>query len=78
MIAQLTDSFYEVIISLIDKLPDVPSLELPAETESALMMLFQFVGWLMPYAYYIPLMTFILGLTAFRIIYTIYLKFKKN
>ena len=78
MINQLTDKFYDCLIAIIDKLPEVEAFTVPTVLESGLTKIFEFVGWLMPFSYYLPLMSFILSLTAFRISYSIFMRFKKN
>ena len=78
MIDTLTDKFYDFLIAIIDKLPEVQSFTVPEVLESGLTKIFEFVGWRMPFSYYLPLMSFILSLTAFRIVYSIFMRFKKN
>lgn len=78
MIQLLTNGFYDTLISIIDLLPEVDPLTVPDVVTDGIQSIFSFVGWVMPYNLYSPLLTFILSLTAFRIVYAIYLNFKKN
>lgn len=78
MIDLLTDKFYDFLLAIIDKLPEVSAFTVPEVLENGLTKIFEFVGWLMPFNYYLPLMSFILSLTSFRIVYSIFMHFKKN
>lgn len=77
MINNLLDSLYNLALNAIDGLPDIEGFNVPSEVYQGIGKIFQFVGWLMPYSIYSPLITFILSLTAFRISYAVYLHFKK-
>lgn len=78
MIQWLTNGFYDTLIAIIDLLPEVDPLTVPDGVMDGVQSIFAFVGWVMPYNLYSPLLLFILSLTAFRIVYAIYLNFKKN
>lgn len=78
MIQWLTDGFYDTLIAIIDLLPEVETLTIPDGVTAGIYSIMEFVGWIMPFDLYAPLLVFILSLTAFRIVYTIYLRFKKN
>lgn len=77
MINNLFDSLYNLILKAIDGLPDIDGFNVPYEVYQGVGKIFQFVGWLMPYNIYSPLIIFILSLTSFRIAYAVYLHFKK-
>ena len=77
MINNLLDSLYNLALNSIDSLPDIEGFNVPSEVYQGVGKIFQFVGWLMPYNIYAPLITFILSLTSFRIAYAVYLHFKK-
>lgn len=77
MIDKLLDSLYNFSLNAIDGLPDVNGFNIPDVVYDGIGNIFQFVGLLMPYQVYLPLITFILSLTAFRIAYAVYLHFKK-
>ena len=77
MINQLIDSLCKLLLDSIDKLPTVTQFSVPDGVYEGINTMFMFLGWLMPYHLYAPLITFILALTAFRISYAFYLHFKK-
>mgnify|MGYP006990119646 CR=1 FL=1 len=77
MINKLLESLYSFFFDAIDKLPDIDGFNVPEVVYDGIGKIFQFVGWLMPYRIYAPLITFILSLTAFRISYAVYLHFKR-
>ena len=77
MIINLLDSLYNLALNAIDSLPDIEGFNVPSEVYQGVGKIFQFVGWLMPYNIYSPLIIFILSLTSFRIVYAVYLHFKK-
>ena len=77
MINTLIDSLCKLLLDSIDKLPEVTQFTVPDGVSEGIESMFSMVGWIMPYSLYIPLITFILSLTAFRIVYALYLHFKK-
>lgn len=77
MINNLLDSLYNLALEAIDGLPEIEGFNVPSEVYQGIGKIFQFAGWLMPYDIYAPLVTFILSLTSFRIVYAVYLHFKK-
>lgn len=78
MINELFNSLCSLAIKAIDTLPNVVSFEVPQGIYNGINQMFSFVGWIMPYNLYLPLLTFILSLTAFRIAYAIYIHFFKR
>lgn len=77
IIEKLIDIFKSAVIGLMGLLPDIPEINPPAAFNDGLKSVFGFIGWLMPYEYYAPLIGFILALTAFRIVYNIILVVKR-
>ena len=77
MINNIIDFFSGVGLKAIDGLPDVDTFSVPNGVYDGIDTVFGFVGYIMPYSLYSPLITFILSLVAFRIAYAIYLHFKK-
>lgn len=77
MINDLLNFFSGIALNFIDNLPEVKTFIVPDGVYSGIDNIFSFVGWLMPYELYAPLILFILSLTAFRISYAFYLHFKK-
>ncbi len=77
IIQSIIDMFKAVVIGLLQSLPEIPDINPPASFNSGLESVFGFIGWLMPYDYYAPLITFVLALTALRIAYNIILVIKK-
>ena len=77
MINDWLDSLYNFALNAIENLPNIEAFNVPVEAYSGIGKIFQFVGWLMPYKIYSPLIIFILSLTSFRIVYAVYLHFKK-
>ena len=77
IIEKLIDMFKSAVIALLGLLPDIPEIKPPAAFSDGLNSVFGFIGWLMPYEYYAPLIAFILALTAFRIVYNIILVVKR-
>lgn len=77
IIEKIVYLFKCAVVGLLDLLPDIPEINPPAAFNDGLASVFGFLGWLMPYDYYAPLITFILALTAFRIVYNIILVVKK-
>ena len=77
MINTLIDSFCRLLLNNIDSLPDMVSFDVPDGVYDGINSMMSFVGWLMPYSLYAPLIAFILALTSFRIFYAIYHHFKK-
>lgn len=78
MIDKLFDSITNGLCSIIDSLPSVTTFHVPQEVYSGVNSIFSFVGWLMPYDLYFPLLAFIVSLTVFRIFYAIYIHFKTH
>lgn len=77
MINGIIDTLSRFALEAIEALPTVEPLIIPDDVYSGIDNIFGFVGWLMPYSIYAPLITFILTLTAFRIAYAVYLHFKR-
>lgn len=77
IIENLFDLIKSAVIGLLHLLPDIPEINPPQAFYEGLESVFGFLGWLMPYDYYAPLICFILALTAFRIVYNIILVVKK-
>lgn len=77
IIEKLIDIFKSAVIGLMGLLPDIPEIKPPAAFNDGLKSVFGFIGWLMPYEYYAPLIGFILALTVFRIVYNIILVVKR-
>lgn len=77
MINNLFDSLYNLSLGFIDNLPEIEGFDVPSVIYQGIGDIFNFVGWLMPYNIYSPLIIFILSLTSFRIYYAVYLHFKK-
>ena len=77
MINDILNFLSGVALNGINSLPDVDTFTVPDGVYSGIDSIFGFVGWVMPYSMYSPLITFILSLVAFRIAYAIYLHFKK-
>ena len=77
MINGIIDTLSRFALEAIEALPTVEPLNVPDDVYSGIDNIFGFVGWLMPYDIYLPLITFILSLTAFRIAYAVYLHFKR-
>lgn len=78
MIDNLLESLYNIALNSIDNLPEIEGFNVPPQVNDGIGKMFSFVGWLMPYSIYAPLITFILSLTAFRISYAVYLHFKNK
>lgn len=74
---KIIDMFKSAVLALLGLLPTVEPLELPSGVDDGIDTIFGFLGWLMPYTMYAPLITFVFALTAFRIAYNIFLKIKK-
>lgn len=74
---KIFDMIKSALIGLLHLLPDIPEIKPPQAFFDGLESVFGFIGWLMPYDYYAPLISFILALTAFRIVYNIILVIKK-
>lgn len=74
---KICDLIKSAVIGLLHLLPDIPDIKPPLAFYEGLESVFGFLGWLMPYGYYSPLIGFILALTAFRIVYNIILVVKK-
>ncbi len=77
MIDKLLTSLFNLSLKAIDTLPEIEGFKIPQTVYDGIGSIFSFVGWLMPYSIYEPLIIFILSLTAFRISYAVYLHFKK-
>ena len=77
MINGIIDTLSRFALEAIEVLPIVEPFIVPEGVYDGIDNIFDFVGWLMPYEIYAPLITFILSLTAFRIAYAVYLHFKK-
>lgn len=77
IIEKILNMFKSAVIGLLHLLPDIPDIKPPQAFYDGLESVFGFLGWLMPYDYYAPLIGFILALTAFRIVYNIILVVKK-
>lgn len=78
MIDKLLDSLYNIALNAIDNLPEIEGFEVPDIVYDGIDNIFGFVGWLMPYSIYAPLIVFMLSLTAFRISYAVYLHFRNK
>lgn len=65
------------ILFVIDSLPEVVSFTIPSVVYDGIDNMTALLGYFMPYDYYEPLILFILSLTAFRIVYAIYMRIKK-
>lgn len=63
---------------VINMLPDMSSIYIPEGVYQGIDGMTSLLGLLMPFPLYKPLLTFILGLTAFRITYAVYLQIRKN
>ena len=77
IIEKILYMFKSAVIGLLHLLHDIPDIKPPQAFYDGLESVFGFLGWLMPYGYYAPLISFILALTAFRIVYNIILVVKK-
>lgn len=77
MINGIIDTLSGLALEAIEALPTIEPFNVPDDVYDGIDIIFGFVGWLMPYSLYAPLITFILSLTAFRIAYAVYLHFKK-
>ena len=77
MINNLIDSICKLLLKAVDSLPEIEKFTIPDTIYDGIDTIFGFVGWVMPYSLYAPLILFILSLTAFRIAYAVYLHFKK-
>lgn len=77
MINTLIDSVCKLLLNAVDALPEIEHFSIPDTVYNGVDSIFGFVGWVMPYSLYAPLILFILSLTAFRIAYAVYLHFKK-
>lgn len=77
MINNLIDSICKLLLKAVDNLPEIEKFTIPDTIYDGIDSIFGFVGWVMPYSLYAPLILFILSLTAFRIAYAVYLHFKK-
>lgn len=78
MIDDIFNSITDGVIAIINSLPDTGSFSVPVDVYEGISSIFSFVGWIMPSSLYMPLITFILGLTAFRIAYAVYIHFKTH
>ena len=78
IVEKIAGLFFRLFLGLLQALPTLPPLKPPAEFKTGLASVFQLLGYFMPYNLYAPLITFILGLTAFRIAYAIYLVITKR
>ncbi len=78
IVEKIVGLFFRLFLGLLQALPTLPPLKPPVEFKTGLASVFQFLGYFMPYNLYAPLITFILGLTAFRIVYAIYLVITKR
>lgn len=78
IVEKIIDVSFGMFLKFLQILPTVPSFKPPAAFSDGLQDVFGFLGYFMPYSYYAPLITFILGLTAFRIVYAIYLVITKR
>ena len=78
MIDKLLDSITNGLCSMIDGLPTVTTFHVPDDVYTGINSIFSFVGWLLPYDLYFPLLAFIVSLTVFRIFYAIYIHFKTH
>lgn len=78
MIDKLLDDITNGLCNIIDGLPDITVFTVPSDVYSGIDSIFSFVGWLMPYDLYFPLLAFIVSLTVFRIFYAIYIHFKTH
>ena len=67
----------EWLLSVIEKLPDVDGFSVPDEVYDGIDNMTNLLGYFMPFKLYEPLLLFILSLTAFRIVYAIYMRIKK-
>jgi len=69
---------YEFLLSCLEFLfgwlPDTVSFSIPPEVSLYGSKIFDFVGWLMPFELYSPLIGFIVSFIGFRIVYSIILR----
>ncbi len=69
---------YDFLFSLIDFLfgwlPDTDSFLIPDKVVSVGGQILNFVGWIMPYNLYAPLLGFIISFVGFRIVYAIIIR----
>lgn len=77
MLDTLLESLYNIALSAIDTLPEISAFTVPDSVYDGIGSIFSVIGVIMPYKLYLPLITFILSLTAFRIVYAVYIHFKK-
>ena len=77
MINNLIDSICKLMLKAVDSLPEIEKFTIPDTVYNGIDSIFGFVGWIMPYSLYAPLILFILSLTSFRIAYAVYLHFKR-
>jgi len=69
---------YELYFDIIKSLPDVKPLSPPEGFTKGLSSIFELMGFIMPYDLYEPLISFILALTAFRIVFFVFITFKRS
>ena len=78
IVEKIVGFFFGLFLGLLRCLPTLQPLKPPVEFNAGLTSVFKIIGYFMPYNLYAPLITFILGLTAFRIVYAIYLVITKR
>lgn len=69
---------YETYLKIIGSLPDVEPLKPPEGFQQGVDNIFKLLGFIMPYKLYEPLLSFILALTSFRILWSIFITFRKR
>lgn len=73
----MTKLYYELLLKIIDTFPEAKPLNIPDGISDGLTSMFSLFGFFFPYDLYAPLIIFILGFTAFRIVWSIFVTFKK-
>lgn len=68
------DFLFSVIDFLFGWLPDTDNFALPDKVAEVGGQILGFVGWLMPYDLYKPLLMFIISFVGFRIVYAIIIR----
>lgn len=69
---------YELYIKMIEALPDVEPLKSPDGFQQGIEDIFKLLGFVMPYNLYKPLLSFIMALTSFRILWAVFITFRKR
>lgn len=73
----MTKLYYELLLKIINMLPQADPLKIPEGIEDGFVSMFGLFGFFFPYDLYAPLIIFILGFTLFRIAWSIFVTFKK-